>query len=142
MKSETDVLRQFAVDIKDRLVNRTIRGLRKITDTLSGDDSGLINAWDEICVQIQGQLSGYWDAYDETARSILADHVAELKDHEKLSLWFQTEDGWDWLFDDEEDRDKDPPVCDEDIVVYIVGWLYAKADEWSNKQIRAYMDRG
>jgi len=30
----------------------------------------LVNVWDEICVQVQGEHSAFWDAYDQTARDM------------------------------------------------------------------------
>lgn len=40
--------------------------LRAIQAVDVGDDSGLRSTWEEICVQIQGELSIAWGAYDET----------------------------------------------------------------------------
>ena len=84
MKSESDVLRQFAEEIARRLSNKTISALQKITATLSGDDTELKNAWDEICVQEQHEHSFYWATYDETARSIVRSYIAELERHEEM----------------------------------------------------------
>ena len=40
----------------DLAVRRTVRELQALRDTvLPGDDSGLANAWDEICVQVQSE---------------------------------------------------------------------------------------
>ena len=140
MKSEKKVVKQFAQDILAYIVKRTIYGLQQITDTLSGDDSGLVNAWDEICVQKQYEESFYWDAYDEIAGGFVVAYVEELRDHEKLALWFQTDEGWNWLYDNEE-NDKDPPVNDDEVIEYIVKELYGKACNWSNIRIREYLDR-
>lgn len=145
MKSEKDVLMKFAVEIAERISRKTISALQKIPDTLSGDDSGLINSWDEICVQVQGEQSFFWDLYDETTRSFVAAYVEELKAHEKLALWFQTDQGWDWPYDDEEEEERNeyhPIIDDEDIVQYIVKeYVYNKAGRWANKRIRTYIDR-
>jgi hypothetical protein len=142
MRTENDVLRAFAKEIAERISRKTISALQKITDTLSGDDSELKNAWDEVCVQVQHDQSFFWDAYDNTVRSIVTAYIEELQSHEKLVLWFQTEQGWDWLYDHVEDSDEDLPVFDEDIVKYIVQeYVYYKANDWTNERIRAYLDR-
>ena len=142
MKSESDVLRQFAEEIARRLSNKTISALQKITATLSGDDTELKNAWDEICVQQQHEHSFYWATFDETARSILRSYIAELERHEELALRFQTSPGRDWLDEDENDRAEYPPVLEEEIVEYVLHeYVYWQAGNWSNKRIRAYLDR-
>ncbi len=140
MKPEKDMPRKFADEISERISRKTIYALQKVTDTLSGDDSVLINAWDEICVQVQYEQSSFWDAYDETVRSFVKTYIEELQPHEKAALWFQTEEGWDWLYDEEGNKE-DPPVFDEDIVQYIVQeYLYVKAGAWTNERIRTYLD--
>ena len=142
MKTEKDVLSKFADEIAERISNRSISELQKIKDTLSGDDSELKNTWDEICAQVQSAQSFFWDVYDETARSIVVAYVAKLKQHERLALWFQTDEGGDWLYDDEDEKDEHPPVSDEDIVEYVIHeYVYREAGSWSNERIRAYLDR-
>ena len=69
MKIEKDLLKKFAKEIAIRIAKKTILALQKIENTLSGDDSGLKNTWDEICVQIQYEESLFWSAYDETVQS-------------------------------------------------------------------------
>ena len=53
---------------------------------LSGDFSGLTTIWDEICVQVQKEMSHYWDSYDLTVRSLVDYDVSELKPFEQLAL--------------------------------------------------------
>lgn len=167
MKSESDVLKKFADEIIQKISRKTIIALQKVTATLSGDDSGLKNAWDEICVQVQEDKSFFWDAYDDTAKSFIYAYIKELQDHEKLAIWFQTDRGSGWLdeeeekddekyairfekklgstwFDEDEDqREKKPPFCEDDIVEYIVNeFVYVKAGYWDNERIRRYLERG
>jgi hypothetical protein len=53
--------------------------LRELVDGLqSGVDSGLTNTWEEICVQVQGEQSVLWDAYDVTVRQIVSMEVTAL----------------------------------------------------------------
>ena len=142
MKTEKDLLRKFAEEIAERILRKTIFALQKVTDTLSGDDSELKNAWDEVCVQVQHGQSFFWDEYDETVRLFVSAYIEELQSHEKLALWFQTEQGWDWLYDHDEQSDEPPPVFVEDIVQYIAQeYVYSKAGGWTNARIRAYLDR-
>ena len=78
----------------------------------------------------------------ESLKKLCADSgMEELKEHEKLALWFQTDRGLDWLYDDEEERDKYPPVDEDDIAQYVLqDFVYYKAGDWSNKRIQAYLD--
>jgi len=140
MKSEEYVLSKFTGEISERISKKTISRLQKVRDTLSGDDSGLINAWDEICVQLQDEKSGDWDSYDETMRSFVEEYIEELQPHEESALWFQTEGGYEWLCNNEEYKEKDIPIYVEDVVQYIVQeYIYDKARTWGNKRIRKYL---
>jgi hypothetical protein len=140
MNPERELLGKFAEEIAEGVARKTISQLQKIPNTLSPEDSGLKNAWDEICVQIQSEYSFFWDAYDETARSFVATLVEELRLHQKMALWLRTDAGWDWLFEDEEDRSAGPSIFESDIVEYILSeYVYSKAGRWSNKRVREYV---
>lgn len=140
MNPKRELLEKFAEEIAEGIARKTVSELQRIRDTLSPEDSGLKNAWDEICVQIQSEYSFFWDAYDETARSFVAAHVDELRPHQKTALWLRTDAGWDWLFEDEEDRSGNPSICESDIVQYILSeYVYQKAGRWSNKRVREYI---
>ena len=94
MKTEKDLLGKFAKENAERISGKTISALQKIKDTLSGYDSGLKNAWDEVCVQVRYEQSFFWNEYDETVRSLISKYVDGLKSHEKLALWLQTDHGY------------------------------------------------
>ena len=136
------ILSAYAGDLAKRISKRTIAALQKMNITLSGDDSELGNSWNEICVQVQGEQSYFWDAYDETTRSIVGRVVDGLKVHEKQALWLQCDPGSDWLSDDRSEAKESPPVFDGDIVEYIVQeYIYKEAGSWSNRRIRGFFDR-
>ncbi len=83
----------------------------------SGDDSGLRNVWDEVCVQVQGQESVMWDVYLDTISGIIAGYLSGLDDAVKQAIWLQTNNGMDWEPSEEE---KDTPSSEEDIADYIL----------------------
>lgn len=89
---------------------RVIHYLQSIKDTLSGDDSVLVNSWDEICVQIQFEQSFYWDAYETTMNQAIRAHVEALPNYAVQAIWLQTEEGINWSFENEE----------AEVAVYIV----------------------
>jgi hypothetical protein len=140
--SESSIVRDLAESVCRRITRRVLRSLQGMTDThLSGDDSGLANVWDELCVQIQYEQSVYWDAYDQTVTSLIADEFVKLPAHEREAVWLQSSQGVDWSCDDEADREP-APVNDPDAVHHIVNeFVYAEAGRWSNSQIRDYLDR-
>lgn len=137
--SQSRVVRKLAESVCDRITRRVVTSLQRMQDLLSGDDTGLRNTWDEICVQVQGEYSYSWDAYEETVRSLVETRVEELSDFEREAIWLQTPDGQDWDFDAEEPDSN--PVVTEDIVEYLMSqYIFAKAADWSKVRIRQYLD--
>ena len=132
-------------------------------DLLSGDDSGIRNTWDEVCAQVQGEQSFYWEAYEDTIDSVILSELRKLPEVELCALWLQTDEGTDWQdktqsqsalgvdrppFPDEmvegelTDTDSSPseiPLCETDIIPTISQRVYELAEDWSNRRIRAYL---
>ncbi len=125
-----------------RLSRRAVVRLQKMRHTLSGDDSELKTTWDEICAQVQGDESQFWDAYESAMSDALVWDVSQLPIHERQALWLQSPEGEDWDCQDDERKDDEPPVSDDDIVRHLVhDYLLAEAGRWSNPRIRAFLDR-
>jgi hypothetical protein len=138
---ESRVVEQVARDAARRVTRRVIAELQRLSCTLSGDDSGLETVWDELCVQMQFQESFAWNVYEETVQAIDVAAVSELATHERDAIWLQTDAGHEWEFRDPQDRMLEP-VCEADIVAHITReHVYAEAGRWSNKRIRAYLER-
>jgi hypothetical protein len=140
MRPEQDILRAFANELARRICTRAIRELQAIKDTWSGDDSPLANFWDEFCVQLQDEQFTTWDTFEDMAFDVIYRHVAKLKEHEQLALWFQTEEGWEWINYDMDDKEDEPPLGLDDVARYIlVEHLHRKAENWTNKRIESYL---
>ncbi len=105
---------------------------------LSGDDSVLNSVWEEICVQVQDELSYHWDAYDETAYRVVELEVLRLPLSIVRALWLDTMQGKEWLCE-EDDQGASAPYGVEDVVEHLMGILYSMASDWSNRRIRAYL---
>ena len=123
--------------------NRVIRHLCTLnTGLLSGDDSSLENIWDEICVQVQGEYSIFWDLYEDTIEGILEVEI-EKEDRAVLSsIWLQTYDGNKWTCDDENEAKREVPYFLPDLVSYVFHeYVMQNAMEWSNRRIRAYLKK-
>lgn len=123
------------------MTRKVIADLQRMkSSSLSGEDSGFKNTWDEICVQVQYDQSIYWDAYDLTVRSLLDSYVEHLDDFEREAVWLQTPEGKDWGCGDTIERDP-YPVSNDEIVVHIAkSFVYVDAEQWSNSRIRDYID--
>jgi hypothetical protein len=141
--SETNIAKSFGEKICQRLVRKSIRQLQQMDSPgglLSGDDSGLTNTWDEICVQQQLETSFYWEAYIETIRSTVHYHVETLSDLERDAAWLQTDEYDEWDCEYQEDREPNP-VFGMDIENLIVERLLEAANNWGNERIRNYLNR-
>lgn len=142
--SEKAIVQALSEQVCQQLTRKAIMLLQKINmkdALLSGEESGLHNTWDEICVQFQDEFSFYWDVYELTIREVIESEVEELKAFEREAIWLQTQQGDDWDSEDETDR-KPYPVYNEDIIEYLLRtYIYKEADSWTNKHIRAYLDR-
>lgn len=136
------IIRAMAEEEAQRLCRRAVARLKKMHHTLSGNDSELKTTWDEICVQVQGDQTPFWDSYEQAMRDALAWDVSQLSVHAQQALWLQTPEGEDWDFKgDDGDRDE-PPVFQDDIVDYVVReYVLTEAGRGSNSRIRAFLDR-
>ena len=138
--SESVIVKRVAELCAERITRKTIRDLQQLHDTLSGQGSGLTSAWDEICVQVQRELSVSWEAYVLTVQSLVEAYVEELPDHEKEALWLQTDEGQEWNCKNYDERES-CPVCDHDIVTYLIKqYIFPAAECWTNHRIRNYLD--
>jgi hypothetical protein len=126
-----------------RVCNRARRTLITMPASgLAGDDCGLRNVWDELCVQLQYDQSPDWWAFEITVRQVIEGVMLDLAGHEKLAIWLDTDQGRDWQWEDEDKRESPPNVDDQDVALYIQrSHLYPMAKEWSNTRIRNFIQR-
>ncbi|MFM9903627.1 MAG: hypothetical protein ACKVQJ_03540 [Pyrinomonadaceae bacterium] len=139
MDLKTKIISELAKRECQRISTSVIRRLQKLKgdSLLSGDDSGLRNTWDEICVQIQGDLSYHWDVYLVTMQHIVETTVNKLDADAQMAIWLQTEQ--DYVWDPEDDE---PKTVFEDVVNHIFqNYLFVEASEWSNSRIGRYIDQ-
>jgi hypothetical protein len=134
------VLGKFADEICNRVSHRVIRHLRTNLATLSGDDSPLKNAWEEICVQVQFEQSIYWNVYVETIDLEIEGEMEQLQEHELAAIWFQTSEGEDWGFTDGDDR-VEPHIDRQAVAAVIRDHVLSEANSYTNLRIRKYIDR-
>lgn len=110
---------------------------------MSGD-AGLQNVWEEIVVQVRGERTPFWEAYEAAMRDAVLSAMFSLCAADRTALWLKTDPGWDWRYDqdDESDATIEPPVDDEDIVMYIMKErLMNMADNFSNVRVERFLAR-
>jgi len=170
MEYKDKIIAAVAEKACEQVATAVIKVLRADKESrLSGDDSGLQNVWDEICVQIRGESSIYWDDYLDTAKRIIKAEVSNLDKSEIEAIWLQTDNGEDWdrdnqseeeanivnngasefpfieiISDNELAENKIPESVEydmEDIAKYIWdNYVYDKAKDFTNKRIQKYLD--
>ncbi len=120
-----------------RISTSVIRQLQKlkVDSLLSGEDSILKNTWNEICVQIQGERSIFWDEYVLTIEHMVDSQVNKLSSDIQMAIWLQTDNGRIW----ESESDVPGPVV-EDITIHLIyEYLLVEAGKWSNSRIGSYL---
>ena len=133
---------ESAATVAKRVARRPVRALIKMRDCLtSGDDSGLVSVWEEICVQVQFEESFHWWAYDYAVYDIVRWEVKRLPPSVLRPLWLDTIPGQDWLIEEEGEHPDSAPYCIDHVAEHITNIVYNMAADWSNRRIRAYFKR-
>ncbi len=131
------------IRIAQSIVRETIDRLKAMTDCrMSGDDSGLANVWEEVCVQVQGEQSIFWGVYLATIDALLAPAVQAMDPVVRHALWLKTEGGQDWKFDHDDEDDVGPPTFNtDDIIEYLNERVLTAAGNFENSAIRRHRER-
>lgn len=122
-----------------RLLRQLIGELQGMQDTLSGDDSCLVNVWDEICAQQQFQESFSWDVYEVSIRALIEGTVEEIPSADRVKLWLLTDDGGRWS-DEKESDDEQPFPCPNDIANFLYDRLISASSDYRNHRIISYLN--
>lgn len=153
---QKNLIRQYAQAAAERIRDEAINQLTDLRIPLSGDDSGIENAWEEICVQVQsGEESFFWDAYVDAMRDAILSTLTRTPEQDSVALWLQTDEGWDWHWDlawDEENLPRSEratlqpvpiPISTEEIARYIEReFLLPAAERFTNLNIECYLEDG
>ena len=138
--SELQITKDLARSLRGRLVGACIRDLQAMqNELLLGEDSGLRDTWDEICVQQRLGESFAWRAYLETIDVFIESRLEGLRPYELDALWLATPEGDDW--DNELDDERaDYPVFLPDVAAHLQGEVLNQANDWNNKRITRYLE--
>lgn len=145
MRIEQHIVAAWAKQLSDKFIKDSIAALEQMdsNEMLSGEDSGLKNVWEEICVQVQDEQSFFWDTYVETMEGLLAGCVELLDRDARLALWAVTEEGWDYIYDHHADDEgvEDVPLVEDEIVAKLKDELLSVAASYSNQRITKFLQR-
>jgi len=152
---QKELIREYAAAAAERICDAARDELISIRDTLSEDDRGLENAWEEICVQVQGEQSFFWDAYTAAMQDAVQGALYKLSERDQVALWLQTDEGRDWHSEQERDEERlsrsgrvslepEPfPIDLELISNYVVDeYLTRAAENFTNLNIECYLEGG
>lgn len=124
-----------------RLVRRAIRELSATEASgLAGDDSVLRTLWDEICVQVQGEHSVFWSAFEDRVRGVLGTLLRDANEATLRALWLATPEGEAWIWDAPPEVGTVPFLVD-DITELLWQRLWGAAADWDNERIQAHLDQ-
>ena len=145
MRIEEKIVAAWARRISNKIIKKTIKALKQLNgDAMqSGDSSGLKNLWEEICVQMQSEVSFFWSAYISVIDSLITGYVDELSPDERSALWAVSDEGWDYIYDHHADDIgiADLPVSTDDICRKLQFDLLQAASDYSNERIERYLIR-
>lgn len=130
-----------AAHVSRRVSEEAVAALRQQPALLSGDDSGLQNVWLEFCVQVQGEHSYDWDAYEVHVRQLIEGQVCRLAPFELQAVWLQTPAGADWC-DEPDINPSQIPLDVESVVDSLYGLVWRIASDWEDDRIGRYLYPG
>ncbi len=99
------------------------------------------NVWERICVQMQTTTWHWWSVHERAVEALVWQEVARLQPHEVLSLWFTTNDGLDWYFDNT-DCGSLPAINEEirqQVSDTITHQVLSHACDWENRRVFEYV---
>ena len=137
MKNSDDIVFYLADALCQTLCRKTIRTIQQMdfAETL-GQDNGLINTWDEICVQVQFQYSMVWNIYEHVVENTIEAYISDLKPYERAAIGLHTDEGMELT-----SNNRELLFADDELTDYIAHrYVYREAANWSNSRITAYLE--
>lgn len=134
--------------------------LMKCKDTLSGEDSGLNNFWEEYCVQVQQEHSFFWQTYLDQLDFWIEEEFEKLPMWQRNAIWLDLihediSDYFDAEYDPDESEDKGYLFIEDDtknvdienkksydlneVIDLINQRVTDKAADFTNKAIERYL---
>ncbi len=125
------ILYQYIGEVCDKLAGRVMWQCQRMPDSLSGNDTDLRTVWDHVCVQMQGQHSIFWDAYENVLRQLIEAQLYKLSENLRKLIWFESNAGTS--------REDDAEYNEQDVIDHILDrYVLSKAVDYTNHRIERY----
>lgn len=137
MKSdESNILSELIDKHIQTIVNKVVFQIRRLPKDamISGDDSGLKNMWDELCVQVQDNHFQNWNLLDDFVEGICKDKYQELPYPIQCALSYKACELNEVAYESD-------TVFPELIIEMLKEKVYEYAMNYENLQIREYIYR-
>lgn len=138
IKSDFQLLLALSSIHVDAISSVVIDHLKALTENvlLSGDDSGLKNTWEEICVQAQG-VSYHWDVYEEVIGNFITSELNKQPPAVQILLSYIGSIDSEFQYGEDED-----PYCifHEAANKEVKNNIILKAGSYENENINRYLD--
>ena len=134
--SEFSILCRLSSYYENSIVQRVIRNLKKlkVDDLLSsGDDSGLINVWEEICVQTQKEESFHWNLYEDLIKNEIS------LQFNKLPTEIRTLLNYKGSIEQEEDVETEKELYDDFGIQLLCSAVEIASLDYTNRRISRYL---
>lgn len=141
-KVQDQLFREYARTAANRYANAAVALLTTSKHSLLGDESGLKSTWEEICVQVQGEKSYFWSAYEAAIHDAVLSSLFSIEEWDRRAIWLQTDAGWDWHWDLENgdiSDNQEMPIDDEDIVTYISNSVLQTALDFESERVCRFL---
>ena len=142
MRIEQFITLGWAKELEKEIADDAIKSLTEMSDGLmSGDDSRLNSIWEELCVQVQGEESIFFEEYIDIVQDFIGHALSNKQRIELMALWLATDEGFDWVYDhfSEADSDESLPLDLSVIVEKITSIVLSQASDFESETVYNYL---
>jgi len=131
MRTEAQIVQKIADSACRSIAISVRREMQRMDPCLCSDFD---NAWNELCVQVQGtSLYSETETYLQTLESMIYHRLQKLDDNSKSAIWYQT-DNFERVSEEQLGRTS---YDDNELIEFILhGYVLSMAASWENKQTR------
>jgi hypothetical protein len=134
--SEFSILYRLSSFYEKKIVQRVIINLKKLKGNdllLSGNDSVLMNVWEEICVQTQNEESFHWNLYEDLIKNEISLEFNKLPTEIRTLLNYQGS------IEQEEDVETEKELYDDFGIQLLCLAVETASLDYTNRRISRYL---
>ena len=142
MRIESRIVAEWAIQLKKDAAVHIAKQLQRMgPEMMLSGDSGLKNVWEEFCVQVQQEQSVFYDFYLATIDELLEQYIQTLSRNAQLALWSETEQGWNWVYENytDSDGDRNAPLDTSLVLDCLRDEVMTQALEYESQSIYKYI---